>query len=126
MSKFQRYRLTLVVLGILVLCATHDGVAKKKAPPPATEVWHSDPKFDMVVDKISVQEGLFVKNLKDYTPMVETYIQNMRSDQDLGRVPVSDEYFLGQVRLEQGVRDVNYLPIKKTPKRVRCTKSSPA
>ena len=114
MSKFQRCRLTLVVLGILVLSATHDGVAKKKTPPPPTEVWHSDPKFDMVVDKISVQEGLFVKNLKEYTPMVETYIQNMRSDQDLGRVPVSDEYFLGQVRLEQGVQDVNYLPAQKS------------
>ena len=115
MSKFQRYRLTLVVLGILVLCATHDGVAKKKAPPPATEVWHSDPKFDMVVDKISVQEGLFVKNLKEYTPMVETYIQNLRSNEDLGRVPISDEYFLGQVRLEQGVQDVNYLPGQTNP-----------
>jgi hypothetical protein len=113
MSKFQRYRFTLVVLGILVLCATHDGVAKKKKTPPPTEVWHSDPKFDMVVDKISVQEGLFVKNLKEYTPMVETYIQNMRSDQDLGRVPISDEYFLGQVRLEQGVQDVNYVPAQK-------------
>jgi len=110
MSKFRRYRLSLVVLGLFVLCSGLDGVAKKKTPPPQTEVWNSDPKFDMVVDKITVQEGLFVKNLKDYTPMVETYIQNMRPDQDLGRVPISDEYFLGQIKLEQGVEDVNFLP----------------
>ena len=110
MSKLNRCRLALVVLGLLVFCSGHDVLAKKKTPPPQTEVWNSDPKFDMVVDKITVQEGLFVKNLKDYTPMVETYIQNMRSDQDLGRVPISDEYFLGQIKLEQGVEDVNFLP----------------
>ena len=113
MSKLKRYRLGLVVLGLLVLCCGQDVVAKKKKTPPQTEVWTSDPKFDMVVDKIAVQEGLFVKNLKEYTPMVETYIQNMRIDQDLGRVPISDEYFLGQIRLEQGVEDVNFLPTAK-------------
>lgn len=113
MSKLNRYRLGLVVLGFLVICCGYDVAAKKKTPPPPTEVWNSDPKFDMVVDKVTVQEGLFVKNLKDYTPMVETYIQNMRSDEDLGRVPISDEYFLGQIRLEQGVEDVNFLPAQK-------------
>ena len=113
MSKFRRYGLSLVVLGLLVLCSALDGVAKKKTPPPQTEVWTSDPKFDMVVDKITIQETAFVKSLKDYTPIVETYIQNMRSDQDLGKVPVSDEYFLSQIKLERGLEDVNFLPEQK-------------
>jgi hypothetical protein len=114
MSKFSGYRLGLVVLGLFLLCWGNDAVAKKKkTPPPQGEVWNSDPKFDMVVDKVTIQEAAFVKNLKDYTPIVETYIQNMRSDQDLGRVPISDEYFLGQVRLEQGLQDVNFLPDQK-------------
>jgi len=113
MLKFRRYRLSLVVLGLFVLCSGLDGVAKKKTPPPQTEVWNSDPKFDMIIDKITIQESAFVKNLKDYTPIVETYIQNMRSDQDLGKVPVSDEYFLGQIKLEQGVEDTNFLPDQK-------------
>src|SRR3974390_3903305 len=42
--------------------------------------------------------------------MVETYIQNMRPAKDMGQVPVSDQYFLGRVRLQAGVEDVNYLP----------------
>ena len=113
MSKLNQYRLGLAVLGLLVFCCGYDVAAKKKTPPPQTEVWNSDPKFDMVVDKITVQEGLFVRNLKEYTPMVETYIQNMRTDQDVGRVPISDEYFLGQIRMEQGVEDVNFLPAQK-------------
>src|SRR5215813_12061125 len=104
---------SLAVLGVIMLCSSL-GVAKKKNPPPSEgQVWKSDPKFDMVVDKISAQETLFVKNLKEYTPMVETYIQNMRPDADLGQVPISDEYFLGRIKLEQGVDDVNFLPVEK-------------
>jgi hypothetical protein len=113
MLKFKQYRLSLAVVGLLVLCSGVDVVAKKKTPPPQGEVWTSDPKFDMVVDKITIQEAAFVKSLKDYTPIVETYIQNMRSDQDLGRVPISDEYFLGQIKLERGVEDVNFLSGQK-------------
>jgi hypothetical protein len=45
--------------------------------------------------------------------MVETYIQNMRSDKDLGSVPASDEYFLGRIKLQAGVDDVNFLPSQK-------------
>jgi hypothetical protein len=113
MSKLSRYRLGVVVLGLFMLCGGIDAVAKKKTPPPQSEVWNSDPKFDMIIDKVTVQEAAFVKSLEDYTPIVETYIQNMRSDQDLGKVPISDEYFLGQVRLEHGLQDVNFLPAEQ-------------
>jgi hypothetical protein len=112
MLTFKRYRLSIAAVGLLVLCSGVDVVAKKKTPPPP-EVWNSDPKFDMVVDKITIQEAAFVKSLKEFTPIVETYIQNMRSDQDLGKVPISDEYFLGQVKLEQGLQDVNFLSGQK-------------
>lgn len=114
MSKFKRCRLSLAALGLILLCSGLAGAAKKKTPPvPESEAWKSDPKFDLVVDKIAARESLFVKSLGEYTPMVETYIQNMRPDQDLGQVPVSDEYFLGRIKLEQGVEDVNFLPEKK-------------
>jgi hypothetical protein len=114
MSKFKRCRFNLIVLGLILFCNGIEGAAKKKTPPvPESEVWKSDPKFDLVVDKISARESLFVKNLNEYTPMVETYIQNMRPDKDLGQVPVSDEYFLGRIKLERGVEDVNFLPEQK-------------
>jgi hypothetical protein len=116
MSMFKRCRLSLTVLGLILLFSGLEVDAKRKTPPvPDSEVWKSDPKFDMVVDKISARESLFVKNLKDYTPMVETYIQNMRPDKDFGSVPVSDQYFLGRVRLQTGVNDTNFLPQEKGP-----------
>ena len=116
MSKFKRCRLSVAVVAMILLCSGLAGAAKKKTPPaPDAEAWKSDPKFDVVVDKIAARESLFVKTLGEYTPMVETYIQNMRPDQDLGQVPVSDEYFLGRIKLQQGVEDVNFLPEQKTP-----------
>ena len=115
MRRFRQCGFGLAVIGVIVLCITVDGVAKKKPPVTESEIWKSDPKFDIVVDKISAQESLFVKNLKEYTPMVETYLQNMRPDSDLGQVPISDEYFLGRMKLEQGMEDVNFLPSQKQP-----------
>jgi len=116
MSKFKRCRLSLAMLAGILLC---NGLAtagtKKPASAPDGQAWPSDPKFDLVVDKIATREALFVKSLGEYTPMVETYIQNMRPDKDLGQVPVSDEYFLGRIKLEQGVEDVNFLPDEKKP-----------
>jgi hypothetical protein len=81
----------------------------KTASKVEDESWKADPKFDLVVDKIANQEKLFIRNLRNYTPMVETYIQNMRNDKDLGEVPVSDEYFLGRMKIEPGVQDVQYV-----------------
>src|ERR1019366_601610 len=117
MSKVRRSRKGLCVLVLVVICSGFTSAAEKKKgkvqdqPQP----WTSDPKFDLVVDKITARESLFVKNLREYSPMVETYIQNMRTDKDLGSVPTSDKYFLGRVTLETGVEDVNFLPQTKEP-----------
>jgi hypothetical protein len=115
MSKVWRFRMAMAALTALVICgALTSAVAKKKPKAQSQDQsWQSDPKFNLVVDKICIQELLFVKNLRQYSPMVETYIQNMRPDKDLGPVPVSDQYFLGRVRLQTGVDDTNFLPPQK-------------
>lgn len=46
--------------------------------------------------------------------MVETYIQNMKPDRDMGQVPTSDQYFLGRVQLQTAVEDKSYLPSTDT------------
>jgi hypothetical protein len=81
----------------------------KSAPSVDSETLKSDANFDLIVDKIAARENLFVKSLQDYTPIMETYIQNMRTDQNLGPVPISDEYFLGRVKLEQSADHVNFI-----------------
>jgi Peptidase family M48 len=112
MSKVWRFRVAVAAFALFVICGGVTSADAKKKPKVQTplQAWETDPKFDLVVDKISLRELLFVKNLKEYSPMVETYIQNMRTDKDLGSVPVSDQYFLGRVKLQAGVNDTNYLP----------------
>src|SRR5438445_6741603 len=56
-----------------------------------------------VVDKVVRQEQAEVELLRQYSPLVETYIQNLRADKQLGAVPDGDKYFLGRAELAKGV-----------------------
>src|SRR6266446_4993295 len=56
-----------------------------------------------VVDKIVAQEQVEMQMVRQYSPLVETYIQNIRADQQLGEVPDGDKYFLGRAELGKGV-----------------------
>ncbi len=56
-----------------------------------------------VVDKIVAQEQVEMQMVRQYSPLVETYIQNIRADQQLGEVPDGDKYFLGRAELRKGV-----------------------
>ncbi|HEY2545886.1 MAG TPA: M48 family metalloprotease [Candidatus Acidoferrum sp.] len=56
-----------------------------------------------VVDKIVTQEQVEVQLLRQYSPLVETYIQNLRRDRQLGAVPDGDKYYLGRAELANGI-----------------------
>src|SRR5882724_10125340 len=56
-----------------------------------------------VVDRIISQEQAEMNSLKPYTPLVETYIQNLRGDKDLGTIPAGDKYFMGRAVLSKGI-----------------------
>jgi hypothetical protein len=77
----------ILVLGAMPVPAT--------AQQPAT--------LSEVVDKVVRQEQVEVQLLRQYSPLVETYIQNLRPDKQLGAVPDGDKYFLGRAELGKGV-----------------------
>jgi len=56
-----------------------------------------------VVDKIVAQEQAEVQSLRQYSPIVETYIQILRPTKEGGAVPNGDKYFLGRADLAKGV-----------------------
>src|SRR5246127_2919967 len=58
--------------------------------------------IDQVVDRIVTQEKAEMQMLRQYSPLVETYIQMMRPDPKLGPVPAGDRYFLGKPQPENG------------------------
>jgi Peptidase family M48 len=59
--------------------------------------------LDQIVDKIVTTEQAEMNSLKPFTPLVETYIQNLRGDSELGAVPAGDRYFLGRAVLAKGI-----------------------
>jgi len=65
--------------------------AQAVQPPPTT--------MDQVVDRAIQREHALMNFLKSRTPLVETYLQNLKPDPDLGAVPKEDHYFLGRIDL---------------------------
>jgi hypothetical protein len=61
------------------------------------------PTLTDVVDKIVAQEQAEVQSLRQYSPIVETYIQILRPKKDLGAVPNGDKYFLGRAEIAKGL-----------------------
>lgn len=59
--------------------------------------------LDQVVDRIIERERGLMEMLKTRTPIVETYLQNLRWDTQLGPVPKDDRYFLGRVDLSESI-----------------------
>ena len=61
------------------------------------------PSMDDVVDRIVTQEKAEMQMLRQYSPLVETYIQMLRNDPKLGPVPAGDRYFIAKAQLANGV-----------------------
>lgn len=61
------------------------------------------PKFnsDQVVDRVVANERALSDTMRNYSPMVETYLQRMQPDPMLGFVPAEDRYFLWRVQFQQ-------------------------
>jgi len=70
---------------------------------PLSAAPQQQPTLTQVVDKIVAQEQAEVQSLRQYSPIVETYIQLLRPDKSQGAVPNGDKYFLGRADLAKGV-----------------------
>src|SRR5580658_7031099 len=67
---------------------------------------NSAASFDQVVDRAIEREHFFMAQMKHLHPLVETYLQNLKEDKDLGApVPSSDVYFLGRLDMSDGTDD---------------------
>jgi len=70
-------------------------LAAPRTPPPLTP--------EEVIEKIMAQEQAEVGLVRQYSPLVETYIQYLRPDKQLGAAPAGDKYYLGRAGLFKGV-----------------------
>ena len=78
--------------------ATRDAANQQAAAAAAS--------FDQVIDRAVEREHFFMAQMKQMHPLVETYLQNLKMDKDLGApVPSSDVYFLGRLDMREGTDD---------------------
>src|SRR6476660_1716464 len=89
---------------ILVLLSGGLGTqAAAAAPKPADQ-----PKsMEEVLDRIVKNENQLNEDIRKYSPLVETYIQNLKPDAAMGFVPAGDKYFLGKADFAKGVNLVS-------------------
>jgi len=66
--------------------------------------------MDDVVNRAITREHALMDMLKTRTPLIETYLQNLKPDQTLGAVPSGDHYFLGRMDLSGNIDRRDYLP----------------
>ncbi len=58
---------------------------------------------DQVIDRIIATERATVEELRNYSPLIEIYLQEVLPDSELGAAPQRDHYFLGKAELSNGV-----------------------
>jgi hypothetical protein len=79
------------------------------APTPAPSALAQPTTMDQVVDRFIEREHDLMKELSTRTPVVETYLQNLTADAQLGPVPKDDHYFLGRMDMGETVDRKDYL-----------------
>ncbi|HEV2401813.1 MAG TPA: M48 family metalloprotease [Candidatus Sulfotelmatobacter sp.] len=65
---------------------------------------------DQAIDRAIERECALMQMLKTRTPLVETYLQDLKFDPQEGPIPVDDHYFFGRMDLADSVDRRNYLP----------------
>lgn len=74
------------------------------AAPPQPEIRLQQPLTpEAALDRIISQEQAEVGLVRQYSPLVETYVQYIRPDKQTGAAPDGDKYFLGRAELSRGV-----------------------
>jgi hypothetical protein len=96
----------------LAACAYLPAMANSSPVPGADQ-----PRtMDQVIDRVISNEQRLYGQMRNFSPLVETYIQNLKPDKDLGQVPGGDKYFLGRANFQKGV---SLVPLNDTSSKGR-------
>jgi len=107
MRTLSKYILAL----LFAVCACLPAVAD--STPPAADQPRT---MDQVIDRVVANEQRLYNQMRNFSPLVETYIQNLKPDKDLGQVPAGDKYFLGRANFQKGV---SLVPLNDTSSKGR-------
>jgi hypothetical protein len=88
-------------LGISISVAAWQAPAPAQPPPRSGEE---------SMDRALGNEARLLARLKTVQPVIETYIQQMKRDEDLGAIPKDDNYFLGKLDVSRQVAQDSFIP----------------
>jgi len=100
----RKIPLALLLITLSVSCA----YAKKA--PKYVQAHQLTPEQAALVEKAIGREKVLIKSIQQRTPLVETYIQNIKPDLKLYQVPVEDQYMLSRIDFGKGFFDKTFEP----------------
>ncbi|MGH9510781.1 MAG: M48 family metalloprotease [Terriglobales bacterium] len=115
-QRFVMHRFTSIMLFCFFLpqlvssqtARAQEPASTSQAAVPSQGSTAPSPTFDQVIDRVTEREHFFLAQMRHLHPLVETYIQNLKGDEDKA-VPVSDQYFLGRLNMSKGTQDVSFM-----------------
>jgi len=107
MRKLATAIFVLILSGLGTLAAAD-------APKPAEQAR----TMEDVIDRVITNENRSSQQIRQYSPLVETYIQNLKPDKELGYVPAGDKYFLGRADFSKGVSLVSLTDVNTKGRKI--------
>jgi hypothetical protein len=120
-----RFSALLVILFASLLAAGQDSTSSPSAsgldgkPTPATPPAAAPATpggmpsgaltVNDVIDRVVQREHYFVAQIRHMHPLVETYLQDLKSDPSGNPYPVNDHYFLGRLDMSDGPEEASFV-----------------
>jgi hypothetical protein len=104
--------LALTITSVGQQSSAKNAQSAQSAPSQAQSTLAPPTTMDQVVDRTIMREKELIKFLAPRTPIVETYLQNLTQDPQLGPTPEDDRYFLGRMDLSDSIDRSDFLDDK--------------
>ena len=117
MRTWNRFSLALILAGSVAgIGAAQTQTADQTQPRAGSSTAAPVTTVNEAIDRIIAREHDENAVIRRYSPIVETYVQDMKADPEMGIVPFRDHYYLGQASLANGIADDSMLDKKKKGK----------
>jgi hypothetical protein len=115
MRTWKNFCLSILLAGGLAGTASAQATQTADQTRPQAGATTAGPvaTVDQAIDRVIAREHDEMATIRRFTPVIETYIQDMKPDKDMGSIPVRDHYFLGQADLSKGIVDHSMLNARK-------------
>jgi|HubBroStandDraft_6_1064221.scaffolds.fasta_scaffold00779_11 hypothetical protein len=113
MSTFKNFCFTVLLAGSLAGNAAAQNTQTADQTQPQAATAGPVTTVDQAIDRVIAREHEEIATIRRFNPVIETYIQDMKPDKEMGTMPVRDHYFLGQADLTKGIVDHSMLNGKK-------------